>query len=71
MILVIGRNKRAIEDHFDTAYELENKLEVAGKQDLLPLVRSIQATDMDFSYVRLLRSLGVGHAILCAEHMGR
>ena len=69
MIFVTGRNKRAIEDHFDTAYELENELEVAGKQELLALVRSIQATDMDFSYVRQPRSLGLGHAVLCAEHL--
>ena len=69
MIFVTGRNKRAIEDHFDTAYELENELEVAGKYELLALVRSIQATDMDFSYVRQPRSLGLGHAVLCAEHM--
>ena len=69
MIFVTGRNKRAIEDHFDTAYELENELEVAGKQELLSLVRSIQATDMAFSYVRQPRSLGLGHAVLCAEHM--
>ena len=69
MIFVTGRNKRAIEDHFDTAYELENELEVAGKHELLTLVRSIQATDMDFSYVRQPRSLGLGHAVLCAEHM--
>jgi UTP--glucose-1-phosphate uridylyltransferase len=69
MIFVTGRNKRAIEDHFDTAYELENELEVAGKQELLALVRSIQANDMAFSYVRQPRSLGLGHAVLCAEHM--
>ena len=69
MIFVTGRNKRAIEDHFDTAYELENELEVAGKQELLTLVRSIQATDMAFSYVRQPRSLGLGHAVLCAEHL--
>ena len=69
MIFVTGRNKRAIEDHFDTAYELENELEVAGKYELLALVRSIQATDMDFSYVRQPRTLGLGHAVLCAEHM--
>ena len=69
MIFVTGRNKRAIEDHFDTAYELENELEVAGKQELLTLVRSIQAADMDFSYVRQPRSLGLGHAVLCAEHL--
>jgi UTP--glucose-1-phosphate uridylyltransferase len=69
MIFVTGRNKRAIEDHFDTAYELENELDVAGKQELLALVRSIQGVDMDFSYVRQPRSLGLGHAVLCAEHM--
>lgn len=69
MIFVTGRNKRAIEDHFDTAYELETELEVAGKLELLALVRSIQGVDMDFSYVRQPRSLGLGHAVLCAEHM--
>ena len=69
MIFVTGRNKRAIEDHFDTAYELENELEVANKLDLLALVRSVQPADMDFSYVRQPRSLGLGHAVLCAEHL--
>ncbi len=69
MIFVTGRNKRAIEDHFDTAYELENELEVAGKQELLAMVRSMQPDDMDFSYVRQPRSLGLGHAVLCAEHL--
>jgi UTP--glucose-1-phosphate uridylyltransferase len=69
MIFVTGRSKRAIEDHFDTAYELENELEVAGKLALLALVRSVQPADMDFSYVRQPRSLGLGHAVLCAEHL--
>ena len=69
MIFVTGRNKRAIEDHFDTAYELENELEVAEKLELLALVRSMQAQDMNFSYVRQPRSLGLGHAVLCAEHL--
>ena len=69
MIFVTGRNKRAIEDHFDTAYELENELEVAGKLELLALVRSMQPQDMSFSFVRQPRSLGLGHAVLCAEHM--
>ncbi len=69
MIFVTGRNKRAIEDHFDTAYELENELEVAGKLALLALVQSVQPADMDFSYVRQPRSLGLGHAVLCAEHL--
>ena len=69
MIFVTGRNKRAIEDHFDTAYELESELEAAGKTELLRLVRSVQPSDMDCSYVRQPRSLGLGHAVLCAEHL--
>ena len=67
MIFVTGRSKRAIEDHFDTAYELENELEAAGKQELLALVRSVQPDDMDCAFVRQPRSLGLGHAVLCAE----
>lgn len=66
MIFVTGRNKRAIEDHFDTAYELENELEANGKHDLLKLVRSVPE-DMDCSYVRQPRALGLGHAVLCAQ----
>ena len=69
MIFVTGRNKRAIEDHFDTAYELETELEAAQKLALLALVRSVQPKDMDCSYVRQPRSLGLGHAVLCAEHL--
>ncbi|MES2936258.1 MAG: UTP--glucose-1-phosphate uridylyltransferase GalU [Pseudomonadota bacterium] len=67
MIFVTGRNKRAIEDHFDTAYELENELEATGKADLLELVRSLQPADMACSFVRQPRSLGLGHAVLCAQ----
>jgi UTP--glucose-1-phosphate uridylyltransferase len=69
MVFVTGRNKRAIEDHFDTAYELENELEQAGKQALLDVVRSVQPEDMLCSYVRQPRALGLGHAVLCAEHL--
>ena len=69
MVFVTGRAKRAIEDHFDTAYELENELEHAGKQALLDLVRSVQPQDMMCSYVRQPRALGLGHAVLCAEHL--
>jgi UTP--glucose-1-phosphate uridylyltransferase len=67
MIFVTGRSKRAIEDHFDTAYELEHELEANGKTDLLTLVRSIMPDDMVCSYVRQPRALGLGHAVLCAE----
>lgn len=69
MIFVTGRNKRAIEDHFDTAYELETELEASKKHHLLEIVRSMNPGDMDFSYVRQPRSLGLGHAVLCAEHL--
>jgi len=69
MIFVTGRNKRAIEDHFDTAYELEAELEAANKKELLALVRSVHPDDMDCSFVRQPRSLGLGHAVLCAEHL--
>ena len=67
MIFVTGRSKRAIEDHFDTAYELESELEAAGKTALLELVRSLMPGDMHCSFVRQPRSLGLGHAVLCAE----
>jgi UTP--glucose-1-phosphate uridylyltransferase len=69
MIFVTGRNKRAIEDHFDTAYELESELEANHKSELLELVRALHPDDMDCSYVRQPRSLGLGHAVLCAEKL--
>jgi len=69
MIFVTGRSKRAIEDHFDMAYELEMELEAAGKQALLDIVRSVQPDDMQCVYVRQARALGLGHAVLCAEHL--
>jgi len=69
MVFVTGRNKRAIEDHFDTAYELENELEQAGKQALLAVANSVVPDDMLCSYVRQPRALGLGHAVLCAEHL--
>jgi UTP--glucose-1-phosphate uridylyltransferase len=67
MVFVTGRNKRALEDHFDTAYELESELESSGKTELLELVRSLAPADMDCSFVRQPRSLGLGHAVLCAQ----
>ena len=67
MIFVTGRTKRSVEDHFDTAYELENELEQAGKTELLKIARSISPDDMVCSYVRQPRALGLGHAVLCAE----
>ncbi|KAF1024059.1 MAG: UTP--glucose-1-phosphate uridylyltransferase [Paracidovorax wautersii] len=69
MIFVNGRNKRAIEDHFDTAFELEHELEAAGKKELLALVHSLMPEDMVCSYVRQPHMLGLGHAVLCARHL--
>lgn len=67
MIFVTGRHKRAIDDHFDMAYELERELEDAGKQALLEAVRSVKPDDMVCIAVRQARALGLGHAVLCAE----
>ncbi len=71
MIFVTGRSKRAIEDHFDKAYELEAELEAQNKQDLLALVRSIKPSHVDCVYVRQPEALGLGHAVLCAEKLIR
>ena len=69
MIFVTGRHKRSIEDHFDTAYELEAELEAAEKHALLGVVRSIKPEDMDCIFIRQPRALGLGHAVLCAENL--
>ena len=69
MIFVTGRTKRSVEDHFDTAYELESELEAAGKHDLLQVARSIAPDDMTCVYVRQPRALGLGHAVLCAKEL--
>ncbi|XYJ11324.1 UTP--glucose-1-phosphate uridylyltransferase GalU [Telluria sp. B2] len=71
MIFVTGRNKRAIEDHFDTAYELEAELAAAGKNALIAAVEAIKPEDMQCVYVRQPKALGLGHAVLCAEHLVR
>ena len=71
MVFVTGRHKRAIEDHFDTAFELEYELEQAGKNELLELVHSIKPDDMDCVFVRQPKSLGLGHAVLCGERLVR
>lgn len=67
MVFITGRNKRAIEDHFDTAYELENELEAAGKQALLDLVRNAIPKNINCIYIRQSAPLGLGHAVLCAK----
>jgi UTP--glucose-1-phosphate uridylyltransferase len=67
LIFITGRNKRAIEDHFDTAYELESVLEAAGKAELLELVRSVIPKNVNCIYIRQSAPLGLGHAVLCAR----
>lgn len=69
MIFVTGRTKRSIEDHFDTAYELETELELAGKARLLEVARGIAPDDMVCTYIRQPRALGLGHAVLCAREL--
>jgi len=69
MIFVTGRHKRAIEDHFDLTFELEDALEKAGKAELLALVRAVKPDDMDCVYVRQPKALGLGHAVLCGRHV--
>jgi UTP--glucose-1-phosphate uridylyltransferase len=67
LIFVTGRNKRAIEDHFDTAYELEHTLEANGKDELLALVQNVIPDHVNCVFIRQARPLGLGHAVLCAE----
>ena len=68
IIMVTGRGKSAIEDHFDVSFELENLLEMRGKKELLAIVRSI--SDMiNVSYVRQKEALGLGHAVLRAREL--
>ncbi|SMC34907.1 UTP--glucose-1-phosphate uridylyltransferase GalU [Polynucleobacter kasalickyi] len=69
LIFVTGRSKRAIEDHFDKAYELEVELENKNKKDLLEIVRSIKPSHVDCVYVRQSEALGLGNAVLCAEKL--
>ena len=66
ILIITGRNKKSIEDHFDKSVELEMELEKAGKQEMLELVRGI--SDMvDIHYIRQKEPRGLGHAIHCAK----
>src|SRR5215813_14188138 len=68
IIIVTGRGKSAIEDHFDHSYELEKLLEEKGKNELLTIVRQI--SDMiHVAYVRQKEALGLGHAVLMAREL--
>jgi UTP--glucose-1-phosphate uridylyltransferase len=64
-IIITGKNKRAIEDHFDSAFELEEKLKNSGKQKLLDEINKLE--HIKFAYIRQRSALGLGHAILCAK----
>ncbi len=64
-IIITGKHKRAIEDHFDQAYELEESLKRAGKQKLLDEINRLQ--HIKFAYIRQRTALGLGHAVYCAR----
>jgi UTP--glucose-1-phosphate uridylyltransferase len=67
MVFITGRNKRAIEDHFDKAYELEATLAEQGKKELLKMVQSVVPKNVNCIYIRQAEPLGLGHAVLCAQ----
>src|SRR3954454_23231566 len=66
MIFITGRNKRAIENHFDKAYELETELALLNKSDLLDAVKEATPPGINCIYIRQSEALGLGHAVLCA-----
>jgi len=67
MIFINGRNKRAIEDHFDKAYELETELAARHQTRLLDIVQGVLPKGINCIYIRQVEALGLGHAVLCAE----
>jgi UTP--glucose-1-phosphate uridylyltransferase len=69
LIFITGRGKRAIEDHFDKAYELEAELQAHGKNKLLKEVRGLLPEGVSCAYVRQAEALGLGHAVMCARHL--
>ena len=69
LIFITGRGKRAIEDHFDKAYELEAELQAHGKNKLLKEVRNLLPDGVTCAYIRQAEALGLGHAVMCARHL--
>ncbi len=67
MIFVTGRNKMAIPNHFDKAYELECELEAKGKQETLDIIKNIIPPHVSCVFIRQSEALGLGHAVLCAK----
>lgn len=68
IIIITGRGKRAIEDHFDISFELEETLKQTGKEHYIPGLRRISEM-ADFCYIRQSQPRGLGHALLCAKHL--
>ncbi|NYT84297.1 UTP--glucose-1-phosphate uridylyltransferase GalU [Pollutimonas harenae] len=66
LIFITGRNKRAIEDHFDSVPELEAELEAKNKHEMLQIVRNVLPSNVNCIYTRQPAPLGLGHAVLCA-----
>lgn len=69
LIFVTGRNKRAVEDHFDNNQELESALRLKGEYSKADMVRSILPAGVECIFVRQPEPLGLGHAVLCAERV--
>lgn len=67
LVFITGRSKRAIEDHFDKAFEVESELTTRGKHAMLAMVRDVVPKNVKCIYVRQQEALGLGHAVLCAQ----
>ena len=67
MIFITGRSKRAIEDHFDKSYELEEQLKLKHNHQMLQLLESLLPKNVNCIYIRQPEALGLGHAVLCAR----
>ncbi|MGE0209090.1 MAG: UTP--glucose-1-phosphate uridylyltransferase [Lysobacteraceae bacterium] len=71
LVFVTNRYKHAVADYFDTAYELEHRLEKGGRDDLLELVRNVLPSHVRAVFVTQPQALGLGHAVLCAQPVVR
>src|SRR5512136_2710805 len=67
LVFITGRGKRAIEDHFDMAFEVESELTARGKHEMLSIVRDVVPRHVKCIYLRQYQALGLGHAVLCAQ----
>ena len=67
LVFITGRGKRAIEDHFDKAFEVESELTARGKHTMLAMVRDVVPRNVKCIYMRQQEALGLGHAVLCAQ----